>query len=212
MGTNPFAGKNRRAGSPPDIPHLGPATAPSIALFLRQPSHPSHPDSPFSGGGLTIPWGSAVDGNNTVWVANFGFPFDLANPESAPAWPAPNRLSHFCGVDTDKCPPTRRGVGKAISPDGTGYTSDALDRNTGVSIDPSGNVWLVNNWKPSPRIGNPGENSLAVMVGAAAPLDTPLIGTPRAFERRPVDEGGTLNDGLLGRLARDLSWLVPFRQ
>lgn len=178
---------------PPDIPHLGPATAPSIALFLRHSDRKAAPDSPFTGGGMTIPWGIAVDGNDTVWVANFGFPFDLANPESAQAWPAPNRLSHFCGVDTARCPPTKRGVGKAISPDGTGYTSDALDRNTGVSIDPSGNVWLVNNWKPTPQVGNPGENSLAVLVGAAAPLDTPLIGTPRSFEQRQdVGEGRTL--------------------
>ena len=69
---------------------------------------------------------------------------------SDPDWPAPNRVSHFCGVDTSKCPPTKRGVGKAISPDGTGYTSDALVRNTAVAIDPSGNVWLANNWKRFP--------------------------------------------------------------
>jgi hypothetical protein len=136
-----------------------------------------------TGGGLTLPWGVAVDGNDTVWVANFGFPFDLARPEGAAAWDAPNRVSHFCGVDTSKCPPTKRGVGKAISPDGTGYTSDALDRNTGIAVDPSGNVWLANNWKPTPLLNNPGGNSIAGLVGAAAPLDTPLIGTPRAFER-----------------------------
>jgi len=169
---------------PPDIPRLGPATAPSIALFLRSPDHKPYPDSPFTGGGLTIPWGIAVDGNDTVWVANFGFPFDLAHPENAATWPAPNRVSHFCGADTARCPPTKRGVGKAISPDGTGYSSDALDRNTGVSIDPSGNVWLVNNWKPSPNLSNPGENSIVALVGAAAPLDTPLIGTPKSFDRR----------------------------
>jgi len=173
---------------PPDNPDLGPATAPSIALFLRHPGRKPHLDSPFTGGGLTIPWGVAIDGNDTVWVANFGFPFDLAQPENTAAWEAPNRVSHFCGVDTSKCPPTKRKVGKAISPDGTGYTSDALDRNTGIAIDPSGNVWLVNNWKPTPLINNPGGNSIAVLVGAAAPLDTPLIGTPRSFDR-PQDRG-----------------------
>jgi len=168
---------------PPDVPDLAPATAPSIALFLRHPGRKPHADSPFAGGGLTIPWGIAVDGNDTVWVANFGFPFDLAHPEETAEWEAPNRVSHFCGVDTSKCPPTKREVGKAISPDGTGYTSDALDRNTGIAIDPSGNVWLVNNWKPTPLINNPGANSIAVLVGVAAPLNTPLIGTPRSFDR-----------------------------
>jgi hypothetical protein len=127
--------------------------------------------------------GVAVDGNDTVWVANFGFPFDLAHPEETAEWEAPNRVSHFCGVDASKCPPTKREVGKAISPDGTGYTSDALDRNTGIAIDPSGNVWLANNWKPTPLINNPGGNSIAVLVGVAAPLNTPLIGTPRPFDR-----------------------------
>ena len=171
---------------PPNVPDLAPATAPSIALFLRHPDRKPHVDSPFTGGGLTIPWGVAVDGNDTIWVANFGFPFDLAHPENTAEWEAPNRVSHFCGVDTSQCPPTKREVGKAISPDGTGYTSDALDRNTGIAIDPSGNVWLANNWKPTPLINNPGGNSIAVLVGVAAPLDTPLIGTPRSFDRWPA--------------------------
>ncbi|MGH3183122.1 MAG: hypothetical protein ACRDOH_23820 [Streptosporangiaceae bacterium] len=42
---------------------------------------------PFSGGGLTIPWGIAVDGNDNVWVANFGG----------------QRVSEFCGA---VCPRT----------------------------------------------------------------------------------------------------------
>jgi hypothetical protein len=175
---------------PPDMPDLGPATAPSIALFLGHLRREPHAASPFTGGGLTLPWGLAIDGNDTVWVANFGFPFDLANPEDAPEWPAPNRVSHFCGVDKAKCPATKRKVGKAISPDGTGYTSDALDRNTGIAIDPSGNVWLVNNWKRTPLLTNPGGNSIAVLVGAAAPVRTPLIGTPQSFDGGPGDGRG----------------------
>jgi sugar lactone lactonase YvrE len=163
-------------------PDLGPANSPSIALLMRHPDRKPHASAPFTGGGLTIPWGIAVDGNDTVWVANFGFRFSTQPPD--PDWPAPNRVSHFCGVDTSKCPPTKRGVGTPISPDGTGYTSDALIRNTAIAIDPSGNVWLANNWKRFPIVNvvNPGGNSLAVMVGAAAPVKTPLIGTPRSFD------------------------------
>jgi hypothetical protein len=170
---------------PPDVPELGPATAPSIALFQSGRGQHPHADSPFSGGGLTIPWGVAIDGNDTVWVANFGFPFDLADPVSTPPPPGErNRVSHFCGVDTAHCPPTKQEVGQAISPDGTGYASDALIRNTGIAIDPSGNVWLVNNWKDLPLINNPGGNSIAVLIGAAAPVRTPLIGPPRSFSER----------------------------
>jgi len=166
---------------PSQTPDLGRANYPSIALFLHDPVRKPHASSPFTGGGLTVPWGIAVDGNDTVWVANFGFSFSPSDFNLP--WPAPNRVSHFCGVDTSKCPPTKREVGKAISPDDTGYTSDALDRNTAVAIDPSGNVWLADNWKKAPLLNNPGGNAIVVLVGAAAPLKTPLIGTPRSFDR-----------------------------
>jgi hypothetical protein len=172
---------------PPAPPDLGPGTSPSIALYHRDPDRQPDADSPFSGGGLTLPWGIAVDGNDTVWVANFGFPFDLGHPENTPPWEQPNRVSQFCGVDTSKCPPTKQGVGMPISPEGTGYTSQALIRNTAVAIDPSGNVWLANNWKEIPIQTNPGGNAIVVMVGAAGPSRTPLIGTPRPFHQRAFD-------------------------
>jgi sugar lactone lactonase YvrE len=44
---------------------------------------------PFRGGGLTLPFGIAVDGDDNVWVANF---YD-------------RRLSHFCGRKPKTCPP-----------------------------------------------------------------------------------------------------------
>jgi hypothetical protein len=78
--------------------------------------------SVFTGGGITVPWGIAVDGDDNVWVANFGG----------------QRLSDFCGAESSKCPEGMK-TGDPISPE-TGYTSDALTRNTGVAIDPSGNV------------------------------------------------------------------------
>jgi hypothetical protein len=165
---------------PPGKPNLGPGTAPTVALFRNSSANPSYSGTAFTGGGLIAPWGIAVDGNDTVWAANFGFPFDLSDPSTV-LWPAPNRVSNFCGVDTSKCPPTKQSVGKAISPDGTGYTSTSLDRNTGIAIDPSGNVWLANNWKQVPLVNNPGGNAIVVLVGAAAPLKTPLIGTPQPF-------------------------------
>lgn len=119
------------------------------------------PPVKFSGGGVTTPWGIAVDGHNHVWVANF----------------AGQRLSEFCGVDPSSCP-TGATLGTAISPP-QGYGFDGLTRNTGVAIDPSGNVWVANNWKslPLPPL-NPGGYQVVAFVGAAAPLRTPLIGPP----------------------------------
>lgn len=68
---------------------------------------------------------------------------------------------------------------QCASPDG-GYAFDGLTRNTGVAIDPSGNVWLTNNWLNQPNpIGNPGGHSIVAFVGMAPPLRAPLIGTPQ---------------------------------
>jgi hypothetical protein len=117
---------------------------------------------PFIGGGLTIPWGIAVDGDDNVWVANF----------------FSRRLSHFCGRDPGNCPPGAR-TGSPISPE-SGYAFDGFTRNTGVAIDRSGNVWVANNWKNQPNpAGNPGGYEIVAFVGLAPPIATPLIGPPR---------------------------------
>ena len=151
---------------------------PSIAYYPADDSAPSV----FTGGGLTIPWGNAIDGNDTLWVFNFGHkPTD--NIDENTTWPN-TPLSHFCGADTGKCPPGMS-TGEAISPS-TGYVSDALDRITGGQIDPSGNVWLLNNWKKTGPYApvydtNPGGNSFVIVPGAAGPVKTPLIGPPDPF-------------------------------
>jgi DNA-binding beta-propeller fold protein YncE len=142
-------------GSAP--PHHHPAT-----LTLINTNGTLAPGQPFTGGGLTAPWGVAVDGHDNVWVSNFGG----------------QRLSEFCGMQTASCPRGQR-TGQPITPD-TGYGFDGLVRNTGVQIDPSGNVWLANNWKtyPFPR-RNPGGYQMVVFIGLAGPLHTPLIGPPK---------------------------------
>ena len=117
---------------------------------------------PFRGGGLTIAWGIAVDGDDNVWVSNF----------------SDQRLSHFCGRNPRTCPPGAT-TGSPISPD-PGYAFDGLTRNTAVEIDRSGNVWVTNNWKNQPNpLGNPGGYEMVVFVGLAPPIATPLIGPPR---------------------------------
>lgn len=120
------------------------------------------PAEPFQNGGLTLPWGIAVDGDDTVWVANF----------------AEQRLARLCGADTSTCPSGHR-TGDPISPADTGYTFDGLARNTGVQIDPSGNVWLANNWDAVPLQTNPGGHHMVVFVGLAAPVKAPLLGPPQ---------------------------------
>ncbi|HEU4997908.1 MAG TPA: hypothetical protein VFT68_03110 [Lapillicoccus sp.] len=115
----------------------------------------------FQGAGMTVPWGIAVDGDDNIWVANF----------------FGQRLSHLCGARVETCPSGH--VGGEISPTQTGYFFDGLQRNTGVQIDASGNVWLTNNWKTVPTLADPYGDGLAVFLGAAAPIVMPLVGPPR---------------------------------
>lgn len=102
----------------------------------------------YRGGGMWIPWGICVDGADNVWVANFGG----------------RRVTE---LDHD---------GNPVAP--LGYYSDAMQRITGVSIDPSGNVWLANNWLIDPPLTNPGGDGMLVFVGLAAPVKTPMFGPP----------------------------------
>lgn len=120
--------------------------------------------------GLRWPWGIAVDGNDNIWVANF----------------AGKRVMQLCGVKQHNCPPGIH-TGDPISPiplsvdadSGPGYANDALKRVTGIQIDPSGNVWAVNNYEENGLTtgqSNPGGHEVVVFIGLAAPVKTPLLG------------------------------------
>jgi hypothetical protein len=133
---------------------------PSVTLI---DSHGLVRPSPFTGAGLTEPWGIAVDGHDNVWVANF----------------SGQRVAELCGINPANCPLGIR-TGQQISPAATGYGFGGLTRNTGIQIDPSGNVWIADNWKRFPIIpANPGGYYMVVYIGVAGPLKTPLIGPPQ---------------------------------
>jgi len=139
-----------------------PRGTPSVSLVAAGGRPVTTGAAGFTGGGLTIPWGIAVDGNDNVWVANF----------------AGQRISQFCGVPARGCRPGST-TGDPISPDGTGYFFDGLVRLTGLQVDPSGNLWVANNWKRVPdAAANPGGYQVVVYPGAAGPVRTPLIGPP----------------------------------
>jgi len=192
-GMNPPCGP-LDSGYPP-IPRLGPADFKDVikargkSFQVPQPN-PDVPESyphasvtkinadtgvaskAYKGAGLFLPWGIAVDGNDNIWVANFGG----------------SRLSNLCGANPGACPPGKQTTGGAISPE-SGYNFTGLERNTGVQIDPSGNVWLTNNWVNAACVAkankkclmtNPGGNELVVFVGLAAPVKAPLIGPPQS--------------------------------
>ena len=144
----------------------------------------------FNRGGIDHPWGMTVDGEDNVWVGNFG-----------PLQPGSNftgRLTKLWGVNA----PPGHNVGDPISPS-TGYTvptagSEVLlhdgtplygygnppgppcfipaMRCTDVNIDQAGNIWSINNWKPDFDIdtvgGNPGGDGIIIFVGLAPPPTT----------------------------------------
>jgi hypothetical protein len=138
-----FDGQGVYTGTGPN-PYIG-----SIAAITPNGSGVTQ----YHGGGVTVPWGIATDGNGNVWVANF----------------AGERLSAFCGVNASTCPPGVQ-TGQPISPDITGYYFDGLVRNTGVAVDQSGNVWLANNWDEVPIQTNPGGHQIVAYLGLAAPV------------------------------------------
>jgi len=143
----------------------------------------------FSGGGMCAPWATAIDGEDNVWVSNFGplAPGDFRG-----------RLTKLWGIHA----PPGHNVGDPISPP-TGYTvpsagSEVLQhtgvplygygsppgppcfipmmRQTALGIDQAGNIWSINNWKPDFGIdtvgGNPGGDGIIIFVGLAAPPTT----------------------------------------
>lgn len=145
----------------------------------------------FSGGGINGPWGVAVDGEDHIWIANFG-----------PLQPGSNfttgRVSKLCGANP-AARPHGKATGAPLSPS-TGYTLPSagsqvllhdgtplygsggprsftpLMRQTGLSIDRAGNLWTVNNWKPNFNTdvrSNPGGDGIVIFVGLAAPPAVP---------------------------------------
>jgi len=161
---------NSQVVDPPCPPPVNPALSGGGTLTLLGLDGRPVRELPFKGGGLRMPWGITVDGDDNVWVGNF----------------SGQRLSKFCGTRPKTCPAGRQQTGKAISPPKTGYGFEGLVRITGVAVDPSGNVWAANNWKRDPAtptedgvlLLNPGGYEIVAYIGAAAPIKTPTIGTP----------------------------------
>ena len=144
----------------------------------------------FKGGGINGPWGTTIDGDDNVWVANFGQMLSGADYTAG-------AISRLAGADPDTRPPGFE-TGDPISPP-SGYTLPSagspvllhngeplygaggdpcyspIMRQTSCAIDQAGNVWVVNNWKPnfdsdvSPETGNPGGDGIVIFVGLAKP-------------------------------------------
>jgi hypothetical protein len=141
----------------------------------------------FNGGGTDSPWGVTADGEDNLWLVNFG-------PLKPGSNFTPGRLAKLCG-DNPATRPKGKKVGEPISPD-SGYTvlsagspvllhnGDPLYgpdgppsftpmmRQTAATIDQAGNIWSLNNWKPNfntDKTSNPGGDGVVIFVGLAPP-------------------------------------------
>jgi len=139
------------------------ASLASGRVVQLKPSGAPAPRSPFSGDSLFGSWGIAIDGEDKVWVAGFIKP----------------NLTVLCGRNTAACPPGKK-TGDPLNPSG-GFTNKGLQHQTAVQIDQSGNVWTANNWSTGSSERNfVGGNGLVQVIGAAAPVATPMLGRPKA--------------------------------
>jgi alpha-tubulin suppressor-like RCC1 family protein len=136
----------------------------------------------FTGGGLNGPEGIAIGANGNVWVSNYqgssvtelsgstGSALSPASGFTGGGLNAPNGIavdangnvwvSNFFSGVTELSGST----GSALSP-ASGFTGGGMDFAWGISIDGGGDVWVANS----------GSNSVTEIVGAAAPVITPLI-------------------------------------
>ena len=117
---------------------------------------------PFTGGGLTIPWGIAVDGNDKRLGRQLRGQARVGTLRDQTRELPAGQLHRPAGITTQRL--------RLQRPDPQHQRADR----------PSGNVWITNNWKthPLPR-QNPGGYQMVVYIGAEGPLRTPLIGPPR---------------------------------
>lgn len=116
--------------------------------------------SPISVPAFVAPWGTAVDGEDNVWVAS-----SLSRT-----------VTELCGERRGACPPGVK-PGQPISPARVGFTNGGLRHLTSIQVDESGDVWTADNWESvTPIVGGDG---LVEFLGAAAPVRTPLIGLPK---------------------------------
>lgn len=137
--------------------------------------------SGFTGGGLNSPKGVAIDQSGNIWLANNG---GASLSEFNSSGTAISTSAGYTGgglVDpyqiaidglndvwvtnpTGDCISEFSDSGTAIS-DSSGYTGGGLSSPQGIAIDGSGNIWVADF----------ATNKVTEIVGAAAPVVTPLI-------------------------------------
>ena len=145
----------------------------------------------YFGGGIDGPWGATVDGDDNIWVANFGPLLPFSNFTHS-------RISKLAGVNSSTHPGRKQGDpltpwtgctvpsagsqvrlhnGDPLYGKGGPPSYSPLMRLTNTVIDRAGNVWALNNWKPDFNTdvkSNPGGDGVVIFVGLATPPKRPI--------------------------------------
>lgn len=112
-----------------------------------------------TGATLTGTFGCAIDGNGNVWLANRAGLYGSSSGVTGT-----NTIVEINGSNNMAISPTSNYILEAQYPaTATSYTN-MLNDSLNLAIDPSGNIWVTN------YLGN----SVVEIVGAAAPVVTPL--------------------------------------
>jgi hypothetical protein len=126
--------------------------------------------------GLYTPWGCSVDGDDNLWVANFGpnkrnkFCITKISPNGTLLTPVDGITLETGGKEV------RLSTGEPLYGDIDVPCFNPLTRMTNCPIDMAGNVWAINNWKPSIinnqviENSNPGGDGICIFIGIAGKL------------------------------------------
>ncbi|MDE1160693.1 MAG: hypothetical protein PW792_01970 [Acidobacteriaceae bacterium] len=139
--------------------------------------------SPYSGSSISAPFALAFDSSSNAWIANYGSstiteldntganapgsPFNGGGQLNAPAFVAIDGLNtvwvaNYSTTSATGCISQLDSTGNLLSP--VCYGKGSLPYPHGLAIDPSGNLW----------VGTGSTSSLLFLVGAAAPVITPM--------------------------------------
>lgn len=117
------------------------------------------PGTGYTGGGVDVPNGIAIDGLGNVWLSN-GYSYTSGGGVVRSPGPRPE----FGGTTYANSVSEFDNSGNPLSPS-TAYLSAGFNEPGDIVVDGSGNVW----------VSNAGGNSLTELVGAGAPVVTPLV-------------------------------------
>lgn len=145
---------------------------PTGLISMIRPDGTQETPTGYDGGGLVdIPWGLNIDGNDDVWIGNFG------PPGHGVVLMAGDGKGHPAGTKT----------GDVLHR----FEGGSIQLLTDVSIDPAGDVWAANNWnnveaatanKYIPRVSTWGGGSgITVIYGVAAPVKPPRMGEVQGY-------------------------------